>query len=76
MRRNRINKTQRTTIQLIDYARLILVAMFLIFLVYKVAEILVGQIPATIGSIILGLAGLFIFITNKKIRQEMLNWGK
>lgn len=76
MRRNRINKTQRTTIQLIDYARLVLVAMFLIFLVYKVAEILVGQIPATIGSIILGLAGLFIFITNKKIRQEMLNWGK
>ncbi|MCZ7381454.1 MAG: hypothetical protein O8C64_07810 [Candidatus Methanoperedens sp.] len=72
----RQNKIQKTTYELIDYAYLVIVAMVLIFVVYKFAEVLVGQIPATIGSIILGLAGVFIFVTNKKIRQEILNWGK
>ena len=72
----RQNKIQKTTNELIDYAQLVIVAMVLIVLVYTVAVSLMGQIPATIGSIILGLAGVFIFTTNNKIRQEILNWGK
>lgn len=72
----RQNKIQKATNELIDYAKLVIVAMVLIVLVYTVAVSLLGQIPAVIGSVILGLAGVFIFVTNKKIRQELLNWGK
>ncbi len=72
----RQSKIEKATIELIDIAKLVIVAMVLIVLVYTVAVSLIGQIPATIGSVILGLAGVFIFVTNKKIRQEILNWGK
>jgi ascorbate-specific PTS system EIIC-type component UlaA len=72
----RQNKIQKTTNELIDRAIQVIVAITLIFVVFKFAESLVGQIPTTIGFIILGLAGVFIFATNKKIRQEFSNWGK
>jgi len=72
----RKSKIEKATIDLIDIAKLVIVAMVLIVLVYTVAASLIGQIPATIGSVILGLAGVFTFVTNNKIRQEILNWGK
>ena len=70
------SKIQTKTIELIDYARFVMVAMFLIVIVYMVANAIVGQVPATIGSIVFGLVGVFIIATNKKVRQEILNWGK
>jgi len=53
-----------------------MVAMVLMVVVYMFAAALIGQVPATIGSIVVGLAGIFIIATNKKVREEILNWGK
>lgn len=69
MRQNEIQKLQQ---QLIDIAVLVIIAMVLIVLVYQVAASLIGQVPAAIGSIILGLAGSYIVVTNKKVREEIL----
>lgn len=72
----RQNKIQRTTNQLIDYATLVIVAMVLVYVVYVIAQSLIGQVPAVIGSVMIGLAGSYIFITNKKVREELLKLGK
>jgi hypothetical protein len=72
----RQNKIQKTSNQLIDYAVLVIVAMVLIYVVYAVAAILIGQVPAVIGSGMVGLVGSYIFITNKKVREELLKLGK
>lgn len=62
--------------KLVDLAVLIITSMILIFIVYKIAEVLVGQLPATIASTILGLSGIFIYATNRKVRESINDWLK
>jgi hypothetical protein len=70
-----MNKIQKQTNEIVDYARLTIAAMVCIWVIFMVAKELVGDVPAKIGSIILGIAGIFIFATSKKVRNEMLSWG-
>lgn len=69
-------EVQGLTSDLVDYAKLILIAMILIALVYLVAESLFGMLPAVIGSIIIGLASVFIYATNEKVRKSVNDWIK
>ena len=65
---------KKLTEDLIDYAKLVIVAMFLIVLVYLVAQSLFGMVPAVVGSVIIGIAFFYIYSTNKKIRQSINSW--
>ncbi len=65
---------QRLTDDIIDYTRLIIVAMVMIAVVYLVAQSLIGSLPATISSI--GLAFVYIYATNKTVRQAVNSWTK
>ena len=67
---------QRLTEDLVDYARLVIVAMFLIVIVYLIAQNLIGMVPATVGSIVVGLAFVYIYATNKTVRQAINSWAK
>lgn len=64
------------TDDLIDLAKLVLIAMILIVMVYLVAQNLIGMVPATIGSIIIGLAFVYIYATNKSVRNAINSWLK
>lgn len=59
-----------------DFAVLIIVAMFLIVIVYLVAQQLFGMVPAAIGTTIIGLASAYIYATNKAIRESINSWMK
>jgi asparagine N-glycosylation enzyme membrane subunit Stt3 len=44
--------------------------------VYIVAQSLVGDVPAIVGSIIMGLVFAFIYATNKTVRDAINSWLK
>jgi 4-amino-4-deoxy-L-arabinose transferase-like glycosyltransferase len=67
---------RKLTTDLIDIARLVLIAMVLIVVVYLVAKDLFGMVPATVGAIIIGLAFLFIYATNENVRDAIKSLGK
>ena len=69
-----MNKIQKKNNELIDYTKLVISAMVCIYVIYFVAESLVGDVPAKIGSIILSVAGVAMFSLSKKVRNEMLSW--
>jgi len=64
------------TDDVIDYARLVLVVMVLIVMVYLVAQQLIGMVPASVGSVIIGLAFAYIYATNKTVREAINSWMK
>ena len=66
-----MHPAQKLSRDIIEYGRLALVAMVMIVIVYMVAQSLWGQVPATIGSIVLGIAAVFIIATNKTVRDKI-----
>ena len=50
--------------------------MFLIVIVYLVAQQLFGMVPAAVGSIVIGIAFAFIYATNEKVRGSLNSWVK
>jgi len=62
--------------EIIGYGIVVFVAMIMIYMIYIVAQTLIGQLPATVGSIIIGLAALYIVFTNGKVRESIKDWGK
>jgi hypothetical protein len=71
-----MNKIQRLTNEVIDYAKLIIVSAIMIVVVYLVIKSLAGTVPATIASILIGLGLVFIYGTNDKIRHSINEWVK
>ena len=65
---------KKMTEDLIDLFRLVIIAMFLIVIVYLIAEQLFGMVPAVVGSIIIGLAFAFIYATNENVRKAINSW--
>ena len=71
-----MNKIQRQTYEIIDYTKLVIVVIVCIWIVYFIAKELAGELPATIGSVVFGVAWTFIFVVSKKARNSMLSWVK
>lgn len=69
-------EVRKLTEDIIDYAWLVIVAIVLIVVVYLVAQALVGEVPATIGLIIAGLAFAFIYATSENVRRSISSWAK
>lgn len=67
-------ETQKLTNDLIDIFKLVFVAIILIVVLFTAIKQLVGEVPAYIGSIVLGLGGVFLYATNKKVREHISNW--
>tara|TARA_Y100000310_G_C20545236_1_gene745263 strand:- start:148 stop:387 length:240 start_codon:yes stop_codon:yes gene_type:complete len=67
-------ETQKLTNDLIDIFKLIFVAIILIVVLFIAIKQLVGDVPAYVGSVIVGLGGVFLYATNKKVRVHMKNW--
>ena len=61
---------------IIDYAKLAIVAMVCIYMVYVIAASLAGQLPAQIATGILGIGLLFGFVVSKSFRESIMNLGK
>jgi len=69
-------ETQKLTNDLIDIFKLIFVAIILIVVLFMVIKSLVGEVPAYVASIIIGLGGIFLYATNKSIRDHINDWLK
>jgi len=69
-------ETKKLTEDLIDISILIFVAIIFIFFIFSAIKQLSGQLPAYVASIILGLGGIFLYATNKKIREHIHKWLK
>lgn len=67
---------RKMTEDLKDYAIMVITAMFLIVIVYMIAESLFGMVPATIGFIIIGVGSAFIYATNETVRKQINSWVK
>lgn len=66
-----MHPAQKLGRDIIEYGRLTIIAMVMIVVVYLAAESLWGQVPAIIGSIIIGIATIFILATNKTVREKI-----
>jgi quinol-cytochrome oxidoreductase complex cytochrome b subunit len=60
----------------VAYARLVIVAIVCIYVVYKVAETLIGQLPASISAIIMGIVFIYIYVTNENVRNAISGWSR
>ncbi|MDP7181468.1 MAG: hypothetical protein QGF25_00685 [Candidatus Woesearchaeota archaeon] len=69
-----MHPAEKTTEDVVQYGRLIFVAMVMIVLIYKSAKALAGEVPATISTVILGLASTYAYSTNKVIRRKVNKW--
>jgi len=69
-------ETQQLTNDLIDIFKLIFVAIILIVVLFMVIKQLIGEVPAYVASIIIGLGGVFLYATNKSVRDHINNWLK
>lgn len=67
-------ETQQLTNDLIDIFKLIFVAIILIVVLFIAIKQLIGDVPAYVGSVIVGLGGIFLYATNKKVRAHIKNW--
>lgn len=67
-------ETRKLTEDIIDIGKLIIVAAIMIVVVFLVIKSLIGDVPAYVGSVIIGLGGIFLYATNKKIREHINNW--
>jgi len=69
-------ETQELTNDLIDIFKLIFVAIILIVVLFMVIKQLIGEVPAYVASVIMGLGGIFLYATNKSVRDHVNNWLK
>ena len=69
-------ETRELTEDIIDLAKLIIVAVVMIVVVFMVIKSLIGEVPAYVASVIIGLGGIFLYATNKSIRDHVNNWLK
>ena len=68
--------TRKLTEDIIDLGKLVIVAVIMIVVVFLVIKSLIGEVPAYVASIILGLVGIFLYATNKSIKNHINNWLK
>ena len=75
-----MDRYQRASYSLGNLIELVVKAMFGIVIVYLIADALikmiVGDLAAKIISAVLGLAFLFAIIVSKRIRKEILSFGR
>ena len=76
MPRRKISEPQQLAFDIIDYAKLAIVAMICVYMVYIVAQNLIGQLPAQMASVILGIAFLYVYVTSKSFRESIMKFGK
>jgi len=69
-------ETQKLTEDILDLAKLIIVTIFLIWIIFLIIKTAVGEVPAYVASVIIGLGGVFLYATNKKIRKHVNDWLK
>ena len=69
-------ETRRLTNDLIDISKLVIIAIILIFVIFSIIKELAGQLPAYLITIIAGLGGVFVYATNKKVREHISDWLK
>lgn len=60
--------------EIYTYGVAVITAALMIFVAYSVLETLVGQLPAQIGGLLIGLVGLYVVVVYRKLRQELLKW--
>ena len=69
-------ETRQLTEDIIDLGKLIIVAVIMIVVVFMVIKSLIGEVPAYVASAIIGLGGIFLYATNKKVREHINDWLK
>ena len=70
-----MNSIRKTGNEIVDLAEMVIKTMFMIVIVYLVAEALFGTVPANVGTVVVGLGGVFILVSSKKARKEVLSFG-
>lgn len=56
------------------YGVAVMMAELMIYVVYHVVATLVGRFPAQVGSVLVGLVGVYVFAVNRTLRQGLLDW--
>ena len=75
-RKQKPNPIQQTTLDLIDIAKLVFVAIILIVMMYYIVASFIGTLPAQISVVIVGLFLVFMYATNQKVRETISDWVK
>lgn len=60
--------------QIKGYGVAVMMAALMIYVVYHVVATLIGQLPAQVGSVLVGLVGVYVVAVNRTVRQELLDW--
>jgi hypothetical protein len=77
MKREKMSEeTKKLTDDILDLGKLIIVAVIMIWVIFLIIKSAVGELPAYVGSAIIGLGGIFLYATNKKIRTHFHDWLK
>ena len=67
-------ETRELTEDIVDLGKLIVVAIIMIAMVFLVIKTFVGEVPAYVLSGFIALGGIFLYATNKKIREHFNDW--
>ena len=67
-------ETRKLTEDIIDIGKLIIVSIIMIVVIFLVIKSLIGEVPAYVASIIVGLGGVFLYATNQKVREHVKDW--
>ncbi len=74
--REEMRPAEKAALDIIDYGKLVIIAMVMIVVVYKIVEALIGMVPAAIGTIIVGIGSIYFYATNKHVKNKINNWLK
>jgi hypothetical protein len=66
-------KPEKLGDEIIRLMKVAIIAMIAIYVVYKIADVLIGQLPAKIGIVIIGIAMAFVYSTSAKVRKTIRN---
>ena len=69
-------ETKKLTEDIIDLGKLIIVAIIMIVVVFMVIKSIIGEVPAYVASVIIGFGGIFLYATNKSVKDHINNWLK
>ena len=67
-------ETRKLTEDILDVGKLIIVAVIMIWVVFLIIKSAVGDVPAYVSTVIIGLGGIFLYGANKKIKEHLNNW--
>ena len=69
-------KGHELAVEIHGYGLAAFMAIIMLVVLYKTAATFVPDLPAAVGTTIMGIVGAYAFATSKRFRKSVLNWSK